>query len=119
MEVQAILRSLRISTRKVRLIADVIRGKKVLDAMNTLALIHKRAAIPVGKTLKSAITNATNNAKLKAEDLVISAIEVGEGTALKRYHPSTRGRIHPYKKRSSHIRIVLKSKEKKEKGDKV
>lgn len=117
MEIQAILKTSRISTRKARLIADVIRGKKALDAMSTLALVHKRAAIPVGKTLKSAIANATNNAKMNAEDLIISTIEVGEGSALKRFHPSTRGRIHPYKKRTSHIRIVLRSTEKK--GDKV
>ena len=72
--------------------------------------MRKRGALSVLKTLKSAVGNAINNAKLKEEDLVIKAIEISEGQALKRFHPSTRGRIHPYKKRASNIKITLEEK---------
>jgi len=111
MEIIAQSNSVRISARKVRLIADVIRNKSADKALNILALIDKRGASVLYKTLKSAISNAINNAKLKQDALFIKSIEVGEGAFLKRYHPSTRGRIHPYKKRSSHIRIVLEAKQ--------
>ncbi|MBI4078930.1 MAG: 50S ribosomal protein L22 [Candidatus Levybacteria bacterium] len=107
MEVTAYTKSVRISPRKVRLIADVIREKTADDALRLLAAVQKRAANPLEKTIKSAIANAVHNKKIAKENLVIKRLEVTEGTALKRYHPSTRGRIHPYKKRSSHIKIVL------------
>ncbi len=110
MEIIALSKSVRISPRKIRLIADVIRSKKADAALKALALIKKRAAEPLQKTLKSAIANAVNNAKLNLEALTIKRIDVTEGEALKRYHPSSRGRTHPYKKRSSHIRIVLEEK---------
>lgn len=110
MEIIALSKSVRISPRKIRLIADVIRSKKAEAALKALALIKKRAAGPLQKTLKSAIANAVNNAKLNLEALTIKRIDVTEGEALKRYHPSSRGRTHPYKKRSSHIRIVLEEK---------
>ena len=110
MEIKAESNSVRISARKVRLVADVIRNKSVDSALNSLILIKKRGAGALYKTLKSAVSNAINNAKLKQDVLVIKSIEIGEGPFLKRYHPSTRGRIHPYKRRSSHIKIVLEAK---------
>jgi large subunit ribosomal protein L22 len=62
------------------------------------------------KTLKSAVANAKNNAKLDEANLVIKAIEVSEGPAFKRFRPSTRGRVHPYKKRTSNITVILEDK---------
>ena len=109
MEIRAISKSVRISPRKVRIIADSIRNLSIEDALHQLQVLQKRAARPLSKTLQSAIANATNNAKLDKNNLVIGSILVSEGTALKRFMPSTRGRIHPYKKRSSNITIVLKS----------
>jgi len=111
MEIVAQSNSVRISARKVRLVADVIRNKSVGEAINSLTLIKKRGASILYKTLKSATANAINNSKLKQDSLVIRSIEVGEGPFLKRFHPSTRGRTHPYKRRSSHIRIVLEAKQ--------
>ncbi|MBI4084523.1 MAG: 50S ribosomal protein L22 [Candidatus Levybacteria bacterium] len=111
MEITAVSRSVRISPRKVRLVADLIREMPIDQAIATLAVLRKRGAVALSKTLKSALANAVNNAKLDKENLVISSIDITEGQSLKRYHPSTRGRIHPYKKRSSHIRVVLKEKE--------
>ncbi len=108
MEVIAIAKSVRISPRKARLLADMIRGQMAEKAIQTLKLTQKRAALPVLKTVQSAIANAGHNANLKKDDLMIVQIEVSEAQALKRYHPSTRGRVHPYKKRASHIKVVLK-----------
>lgn len=110
MEVRAIAKSVRISPRKVRLIADAIRNLSIDDALHVLDAAEKRAALPIAKTLKSAVANAINNAKLERAQLTIGSIQISEAQALKRFHPSTRGRIHPYKKRGSHITIVLKAK---------
>ncbi len=107
MQITAFAKSVQIGPRKVRLVAEVIRNKKVSDAQNVLALLHKRGAMPLDKLLKSAVANATHNLKISAENLIIKKVEVSEGPAYKRFHPSTRGRIHPYKRRTSHIRITL------------
>jgi large subunit ribosomal protein L22 len=113
MEITATAKSVRVSPRKVRLVADGIRNVSAKKALQILTLVEKRGAYPLAKVLKSAIANAVNNAKMMEENLTIYRLEVTEGPALKRFHASTRGRIHPYKKKSSHIRITLK-----EKGDK-
>ena|SRR3989344_4889673 len=114
MEFVAIARSVRISPRKVRLVADVVRNKEVRIALRTLAVVSKIASSPLEKTIKSALANAAYYSKEKPdaekidlEKLTIKSIEIFEGKSLKRFHPSTRGRVHPYKKRSSHIKIVL------------
>lgn len=113
MEISAQTKSIRISPRKVRLVVDSVRNMSVNDALSALRIINKRAAGTIEKTLRSAVANAVNNAKLNALDLTIARIEVTDGQALKRFHPSTRGRVHPYKKRGSNIRIVLNAMEKK------
>ena len=110
MQVKAIAKSVRISPRKVRLVADAIRNRDVEDAYRTLEVTHKRAASVVSKTLKSAVANAVVNAKLDSRNLFVSAIMVNEAPAMKRFRPSTRGRIHPYKKRGSHLTIVLEER---------
>lgn len=110
MEIIAINKSVRISPRKVRLMVDSLNTDSPKLVLDKLSNLQKRAVLPIVKTLKSAIANATNNAKLPLESLRIKNIDVQEGPALKRFHPSTRGRVHPYKKRSSHIRVVLEEK---------
>ena len=110
MEVRAIAKSVRMSPRKLRLIADSIRKLSIDQAFHVLQSTHKRAAGPLEKTLKSAIANATENNKLDRGNLVIASILVNEAQAMKRFHPSSRGRVHPYKKRGSHITVVLKEK---------
>lgn len=101
-----------ISPRKVNLAASAIRGKKVVDAVRALMLLEKRAGGVLTKTLKSAIANAVHNYKMSEEGLIIKRVDVVSGVAYKRFRPSTRGRVHPYKKKTSHITIVLESKEK-------
>ena len=107
MDITAFSKSVTVAPRKVRIVADTIRRKKAQEALQILSLIKKRGAVSLGKTLKSAISNAINNANLKMESLIIKNIDVSDGPPLKRYHPSTRGRTHPYKKRTSHIRVTL------------
>jgi large subunit ribosomal protein L22 len=109
MEIRAVSKSVRISPRKVRLVADAIRNLSVTEAMYVLQSVEKKAATPLTKTLKSAVANAVNNANLDIQSLVVGTVMINAGQALKRFRPSTRGRIHPYKKRSSNITIVVKS----------
>ena len=111
MEVKAEANQIRISPRKVRLVADAIRSLSVEDALETLIVLKKRGGYVLEKTLKSAIANAVNNTKIDKDSLKIKSIVVSDGPFLKRFHPSTRGRVHPYKRRSSNIRIVLEGKE--------
>jgi large subunit ribosomal protein L22 len=110
MKIQAISKNVRISPRKVRLVADAIKPLAIKDALISLQSMRKRAASAIAKTLESAVANAVNNAKLDKNTLSILDIEINEGQAFKRFHASTRGRIHPYKKRSSHIKIVLEER---------
>lgn len=109
MEVQAISKSVRISPRKIRLVADSIRNKRVDSALAILASLQQQAARPITKTLKSAIANAVNNAGLDRNSLMVSTVMANQGQVLKRFRPSTRGRIHPYKKRSTNLTIMVKS----------
>ena len=110
MEIIAFSKSVRISPRKTRLVADAVRKMSIANALNSLSIVRQRSAIALYKTLKSAVANAKNNAKLDEENLIIKAIDVSEGPAFKRFRPSTRGRVHPYKKRTSNIKVVLEDK---------
>jgi large subunit ribosomal protein L22 len=107
MEVQAHLRNLRISPRKVRLIADVIRGMDVSSAKIQLEFINKKSSQPILKLLNSAIANAKHNFNLSENNLYISKIFVNEGTTLKRWIPRAMGRASSINKRTSHITIAL------------
>ena len=102
--------SVRVSPRKVRLVADSIRMMSAEDALKALTVINKRGGYVLEKVLSSAITNAVNNVNAKKELLFIKNIDITEGISFKRFHPSTRGRVHPYKKRGSNIVIVLEER---------
>src|SRR4029077_16403508 len=110
MEVKAIAKSVRVSPRKLRLVAEAVKHMSIDDAYVVLEITHKRAAKVMQKTLKSAVANAVTNAKLEKDNLMIASVMVNESQPFKRFRPSTRGRIHPYKKRGSHLTIVLKEK---------
>jgi len=110
MEVFASSKSVRVAPRKVRLVADAIRKLSIEDALKALSILKNRGGQPLEKVLKSAIANALNNKNLKQEELKIKMIDVLEAPAYKRFHPSTRGRVHPYKRKGSHIKIVLETK---------
>jgi large subunit ribosomal protein L22 len=107
MEYRAESKNIKMSPRKVRLVADAIRELKLEQALASLSVLEKRAADPIRKTLESAIANATNNFSASRGDLKIKEIMVGDGLRYKRYHYAARGRTRPYVRRSSHIRITL------------
>ena len=91
MKTNAKLQSVRIAPRKVRLVADLIRGKTALDARVILGFTAKSSAAPLLKLLRSAIANAKHNHDIAEENLYVSKIMVGEGIKLKRYEPRARG----------------------------
>jgi len=109
--ITAKLRHLKISPRKVRLVVDLIRGLSVEQAEKQLKFLPKRAAEPVLKLLNSAVANALNDFKALKENLFIAKITVDPGPTLKRWMPRAMGRATPIKKRTSHLTIVLESKE--------
>ena len=107
MEVRSTYKYARISPFKVREVTREIQGLAVSAALDLLAFTPKKAAFLIGKTLKSAIANAENNANLKADALVVKEATVGEGPTLKRIMARARGSASRILKRTSHIRIVL------------
>ena|SRR5437867_3806774 len=107
MEVRSIYKYARISPPKVREVVREIQGLPVSAALDVLAFTPKKAAFLIGKTLKSAVANAENNANLKADGLVVKEAIVGEGPRLKRIMARARGSTSRILKRTSHIRIVL------------
>jgi large subunit ribosomal protein L22 len=115
MAVTAKLSYLRIAPRKVRLVADLIRGKKVSQALNLLEFLPKKSSLPILKLLKQAIANAKNNFQMDESNLYISKILVDEGPKLKRWMPRARGEAHEIQKRTSHITLFLEEIEKKPK----
>lgn len=111
MDVKARLRHTRIGPRKARLVADMIRGKNVNEAMNVLTFTRKKAAREIQQLLKSALANAEENHKVvDVDDLFVKTITVDEGVAWKRQMPRARGMASLIKKRTSHITIVLNEK---------
>jgi len=106
MEYRASHRFARIAPRKARLVADLIRGRSVDDAMVQLEMSKKRAAWYLRAVLKSAIANAEEQEAI-VQDLVVSESRVDEGPTIKRFQPKDRGRAHPINKRTSHIHIAV------------
>lgn len=103
----ASVRMQRISPRKARLVADLIRYKSATQAIVILKHIHKKASEIILKLLNSAIANATNNAGLDATKLYVTTILVNDGPTLKRFQPHSRGRAYAILKRTSHFFIEL------------
>ena len=103
----ATARYIRISSRKVKIVVDLIRGKKVADAQAILMYTPKSAAPVVLKLLNSAIANAENNLSLNRDDLYVAEVFANQGPTLKRYWPRSHGRADMILKRTSHITIVL------------
>lgn len=119
MEYKAVGENIKVAPRKARLVADSVRGLSVAHALSQLSLLRKRAAVPLKKVLDSAVANAVHNGKEGKGDLVIKEIMINEGVSYKRYHYAARGRIRPYKKRTSNIRIIVASNKKEVKKEEV
>lgn len=111
MEVKATAKYIRTAPRKLRLYANLVRGKKVDDALAVLKFMPSPSARTVAKVVRSAAANAENTYEMAPDDLVITAIFVDESRTLKRFRAGPRGRVKPILKRSSHITVVVKEEE--------
>ena len=107
MSVHATAKGVRMSPRKVGVVASLVRGRTVADALTILQHVPRRSALPVLKTVKSAQANADHNHNLKPDTLRIVEISVTPGPRLKRYRPAAHGRALPFQRRTSHIRVVV------------
>ncbi len=111
-EAQAITRNIRVSPRKLNLVAGLIRNQPVGKAVATLTFSKRRIALQVKKTLESAIANAENNHQLDVDQLVVKHAEVGKALVMRRFHARGRGRSAQIEKFFSHLKIVVAEKEK-------
>ncbi len=107
MSVQAIAKGVRISPRKVSVVASLVRGCSVADALVILEHTPRRAATQVAKAIMSARANAGHNHNYLTDTLQIVEISVTPGIRYKRFRPVSRGMAHPFQKRTSHIRVVV------------
>lgn len=121
MEAKAVEKFIRISPRKLRYVADVIRAKRVDDAVDLLTFTTKKAALIIRKAVQSAAANATENHKMNEDDLVVEKIFINEGPILKRFRPRARGRATKIRKRTSHLTVIVsdgREEEAKDNGSK-
>lgn len=107
MEIRATTKYVRISPRKARDLARAITGLPVAQARALIDFTPRKAAVHLGKTLRSAVANAENNDGLSADGLYVKQAVVEEGPIIKRYRPRARGMASPIQKRTSHLKIVL------------
>src|SRR5690348_14701341 len=107
MNVLAVAKGVRMSPRKVGVVAALVRGRTVADALVILEHVPRRSALDVLKTVKSAAANADHNHNMKPDTLKIVEISVTPGPRLKRFRPAAHGRALPFQRRTSHIRVVV------------
>jgi large subunit ribosomal protein L22 len=112
MKVSSTVKNIGIPPRKVRLAVDLVRGKRVDDALDTLKFVPTPAAKIVSKVIKTAVADAENNYEMTPADLMIVEIFANEGPTMKRYRPQARGRIAPVLRRTSHIVVRVSEEEK-------
>jgi len=117
-EAKAHLKNYRQSPRKVRVVADTVRGKSIDEAITLLSFVPKRSSLPLQKLLASALANAKDLA-IPTEGLVVKEIKVDAGTTLYRRRPRSRGMANPIRKRTSHVTVTLAESLKKAKKAKV
>lgn len=106
MEILSIQKFIHTSPRKLRLVADMVRKMEPVRAVKTLEFTNKAAALSLGKAIKTAIANAKQQ-NLNEENLIFKSLEINEAQKMGRMNAGSRGRANPYKKRWSHIKIVL------------
>jgi len=112
MEAQAIKKYIRSSPRKMRLVIDLIRGKKAHEALNILKLSPQKAAKTAELVLKSAISNLSNKAfdadeRIDDNNIIVTEVQVNQGPTMKRIQPAPQGRAYRVRKRSNHLKIVV------------
>ena len=110
MEARAVAKYVRMSPRKARLVANMVRGKVVEDALNVLHFTPKKAALPIEKAIRSAVANMTNyeeRTKVEPDEVYVKEIRVDDGYRMKRYRPGSMGRAMPIRRRTCHIKVVV------------
>lgn len=107
MAVKAVAKGVRMSPRKVSVVAALVRGRTVADALTILQHTPRRSALPVQKVIESARANADHNHNYKSDTLTITEITVTPGPRFKRFRPAAHGRALPFQRRTSHIRVVV------------
>jgi len=107
MEIKTKIKHLRISPKKLRFLIDEIKNVKPVDALSILLYNSKKGAKILLKAIKSAIDNAKNNYKIDKNSLIFKFLSVDSGRSLKRFRPGGRGTTKPFKRRTSHITIIL------------
>jgi large subunit ribosomal protein L22 len=108
MEIEAKFKYARMSAKKLRDVSRVLRGRFATDALSFLKFSPRKSARLIFKTLSSAVANAENNKNLLASNLLVDNVLIEEGPVFKRFTPAARGSAHPIRKRTSHIRVILK-----------
>ncbi len=107
MEIKAVSKFVRMTPSKARDLTRAITGKSVGEALQVVELNKRKAAVCIGKTLKSAIANAENNAELSADKLFVAKAVIENGPTFPRYWPRARGSATPIRKKTAHVRITL------------
>lgn len=110
MEVKAKLSFARIGCQKARLVADVVRGKDVNEAIRSLTFMKQKGAVLIKKLIESAVANAENKKVIDVDNLFVKSIWVDMGPSMKRYRPRAQGRAFEVRKKISHINVVLDEK---------
>ena len=110
MESKAAAKHIRISPRKVRLMMDQVRGKKVEEALNLLSFAPQKAAFILKKLINSAVANAGQNSNTDVDNLFIKRVYADEGPTMKRFRPRAMGRATNIRKRTSHLTVILDEK---------
>ena len=110
METSAVAKFVRISPRKIRLIMDQVRGKRVGEALNMLSFAPQKGALILKKLINSAVANAEQNSGMDVDALFVKRAYADEGPTLKRFRPRAQGRATKIRKRSSHLTVVLDEK---------
>ena len=116
--VKAQAKSVDMTPRKVGLVASLVRGRTVSDALIILEHTPKRAALPIIKVINSAKANAAHNHNVQTDNLTITELHVTPGPRAKRFRPVARGSAHPYQKRTTHITVIVSGEEKVKKAAK-
>jgi len=111
MKIKAVAKDIGISPQKMRLVINMVRGKKIGEALTILEFLPNPSSKAVAKLIKSAAANAENNFQMSATDLKITDIFADKGHTLKRFRPKSRGRVSPILKRSSHITVLVSEEE--------
>ena len=107
MTVKATQKFIRISPRKLRLVADAVRGRELLEINEVLSILNKRGAKVINETIRQAVANAVNNLGFSEQQLSLKSVMVNEGPVYKRFKAGSRGRAKPILKRSSHVLVEL------------